>query len=303
MSECCEICYSTKTRVLNVRPGLDYTVCNSCKHAALNINGCTLVGKFEESQKRYFGDLCTFVSGSESKIDIEATNKRCIILQRFVHEPALLLEVGPGSGAFAKCALKMGHEITLVENSPHIATYLQSNINANVIQGTFEDIELPVSEYDVFCSFHVIEHVADIQSHLELAARILKPGGLAFIATPNASSWQQRIFPMLSPNFDTAHLRVFSLQSLQILAERSGWKVLYSETPEYTNGWLRVLTKAIRKIRREDEEITAGKYSRSDNKLFGILIKAFGALTAPIRSAQQYCHAGNEIFLVLQRES
>jgi SAM-dependent methyltransferase len=155
----------------------------------------------------------------------------------------------------------------------------------------------------VFCSFHVIEHVTDPRAHLSEAARVVRPAGLAFVATPNASSWEQKLFRRLSPNFDSAHLRVFSAQSLQRLADETGWSVLYDETPEYTSGWLRVVSKAFRKLRGEDEEATAGKYASQMSPHKRWIIGAMRGLSWPLRTVQSRLQGGNEILVVLQRNA
>lgn len=42
--------------------------------------------------------------------------------------------------------------------------------------------------FDAVLSHHVIEHVRDQQLHLAEIARVLRPGGIAYLATPNRSS-------------------------------------------------------------------------------------------------------------------
>lgn len=42
--------------------------------------------------------------------------------------------------------------------------------------------------FDVVISHHVIEHVPDQRTHLEEIRRVLKQGGIAYVATPNRSS-------------------------------------------------------------------------------------------------------------------
>jgi SAM-dependent methyltransferase len=155
----------------------------------------------------------------------------------------------------------------------------------------------------LFCSFHVIEHVLDPRAHLELAIKYVKPGGLAFIATPNANSWEQRLFPRLSPNFDSAHLRVFSQKSLRILAQDVGWSVVYEKTPEYSSSWLRVFSKILRKFRGEDEEATAGKYLLNQSFSRKMLLYFIMLFSYPFRILQSLFNGGNEIFTVLKRES
>lgn len=50
--------------------------------------------------------------------------------------------------------------------------------------------ELPFEDgfFDIVLSHHVIEHVGNQDLHLEEIRRVLRPGGLAYLATPNKSS-------------------------------------------------------------------------------------------------------------------
>lgn len=51
-----------------------------------------------------------------------------------------------------------------------------------------ERLPYPDSMFDFVVSNHVIEHVSDQELHLSEIRRVLKPGGCAYLATPNKSS-------------------------------------------------------------------------------------------------------------------
>ncbi|MDZ4118033.1 class I SAM-dependent methyltransferase [Phaeovulum sp.] len=256
---------------------------------------------FEASQHKYFGDDTALVGASKSPLEEEVMARRRAVIQRFVPDTSRILEVGPGAGTFLRWARKQGHLLTAIEESASLARTLEATIDGKIIVGSFESSGLPDASQDVLCSFHVIEHVPDPRAHLAEAARVVRPGGLAIVATPNANSWQQRLFRRLSPNFDSAHLRVFSQASLQHLAGETGWSVVRVETPEYTSGWLRVVSKSIRKLRREDEEATAGKYVTDISRNGHWVLAAARLLTWPLRAAQSWMKGGNEILFVLNR--
>jgi hypothetical protein len=71
-------------------------------------------------------------------------------------------------------------------------------------------------------------------------------------------------------------------------------------TPEFTTGWLRVLSKVARKMRMENEELTARKYARAMTKTAS-LYAAVGICSWPIRRLQEIAHCGSEAFLLLRR--
>lgn len=300
--QCCEICRSSSIYQLSIRSNLSYVICRSCRHALLVTYGVSMQDIFKELQEKYYGDQTALINTSEGPLEDELMAKRRSVFRRYVKKPQQVLEVGPGAGSFLRWAIDIGHRVTAIEESQKLAKALGAKYGASVHVGSFEECRLPDASQDVFCSFHVIEHVPDPITHLVNAARIVKPGGLAFIATPNASSWEQRLVPTLSPNFDSAHLRVFSLRSLCELAEETGWSVVCKETPEYTQGWLRVLSKTLRKFRGEDEEATAGKYGSRMSSKARLIYSALRILSIPLRTAQSSFLGGDEIFIVLHRD-
>jgi len=302
-AEPCEVCRSPRTHQVSIRTGLDYVICRSCGHALLVTSGTSMKDIFEALQEKYFGEPTVLIDASGGPVEEEVMTKRRSVFGRFVTVPSEVLEVGPGAGSFLRWLAGKGHRVTAIEASKALAGALGPITSASILVGSFEDSTLTDASQDVFCSFHVIEHVPDPRAHLAKAALVVRPGGLAFIATPNAASWQQRLLPTLSPNFDSAHLRVFSLRSLRELAEGEGWSVVWQETPEYTHGWLRVLSKALRKFRGEDEEVTAGKYGTGMSRKTCAVFATLRKLSGPLRAAQSRLLGGNEILIVLRRDA
>jgi SAM-dependent methyltransferase len=112
-----------------------------------------------------------------------------------------MLEIGCGSGAiahyFATCA-----ELDCAVDAVDVIDQRQARegYSFQVVDG----VRLPFGEdrFDVVISNHVIEHVGDGAeqlTHLREIARVLVPGGVAYLATPNR--WQ-----MVEPHYRLAFL-------------------------------------------------------------------------------------------------
>ena len=234
-------------------------------------------------------------------LDRECLSIRKKLVKKYLGFGAKILEIGPGGGDFLRWAADEGYQLSVIEESAMIAEKLMGVTNANVFVGRFEENSFENDTQDAICSFHVIEHVVEPKKHLEEALRLVRPGGLAFIATPNSQSWSQRVLTSLSPHFDSAHIRIFSHTSLRKLAVDSGWEIVDLQTPEYTSAFLRLLSKALRRIRREDEEETAGKYSKVESNLARKILIFLIFVSSPIRHLISKLRFGNEIFLVVRR--
>ncbi|HEX5960885.1 MAG TPA: methyltransferase domain-containing protein [Rhodanobacteraceae bacterium] len=115
--------------------------------------------------------------------------------------PLRLLEIGTGSGLIAHyfaTRLELDCEVDAID------VLDQRQITEGYRYQTVTGVELPFAEgsFDVVISNHVIEHVggADEQlAHLRAMARVLKPGGVAYLATPNR--WQ-----LIEPHYRLAFL-------------------------------------------------------------------------------------------------
>lgn len=147
---------------------------------------------------------------------------------------ARLLDVGCGNGFFL---LRMKAAGWIVEGlEPDAAAVKAANLaGLEVRQGLLTDLSVPDNYYDAVTLNHVIEHLHDPLKSLQVCYRILKPGGLLFIATPNLNSpghkWFERNWLALDP---PRHLILFTSDSLKTVVEDAGLEILsqkLSSTP------------------------------------------------------------------------
>lgn len=297
----CEACGSRACSFVRLRPNLAYWICHECGHCLIDSGNDGLEENFKKAQRTYFSEDSILVQSEPgaSERDILALRKKVALA--FLSPQSKVLEVGPGAGFFSEWLQKRGHKLRLIEHSPVLAAALERKLRLPVDTREFETINFVPNSFDVFCSFHVIEHVPDPLRHLTVGLLAVRPGGIAIVATPNARSWEQIWFRMLSPNFDAAHLRVFSTASLRRFCEKAGWEVVRVETPEFASSWLRVLSRVLRMVRGEDENLTAGKYAEVASARYSGIYAILAALTFPLRQVQQLAKGGNEVLLVLRK--
>ncbi len=297
----CPICFSTRLKSILPRSNLEYSICLMCRHCVLISKNNNQSIEFETAQKNYFGSDSILLKSSDLSFDSEILKIRISALKKFIPPRSNVIEVGPGAGVIASWLNSIGHNVTVVEHSKVFAERILKKNNINVKFGEWDSIDICEQSFDAVCSFHVIEHTISPLDHVRKAYKITKSGGLALIATPNSASLQHLICPILSPNFDSAHRFVFSKKSIENLCRNVGWEVIWSETPEISSNWARVFSKIIRRIRKQDEEATAGQYAVGSSKFINSLIKLFSFATYPFRAVQSRLGLGNEIFIVLRK--
>lgn len=144
-----------------------------------------------------------------------------------------LLDVGCSSGALLSEAARMGFDVTGVEPA-HEAVQTAKRAGFKVYEGYLEEVGLPANEFDIVTLFEIVEHIRNPVEMLKECQRILRPGGVLIINTPNADSWTARVLRGAWEGFSLVrlggHVSFFSPSSMRRLAECSGLVVARIET-------------------------------------------------------------------------
>ncbi|MBT8053421.1 MAG: bifunctional 2-polyprenyl-6-hydroxyphenol methylase/3-demethylubiquinol 3-O-methyltransferase UbiG [Gammaproteobacteria bacterium] len=107
-----------------------------------------------------------------------------------------ILDIGCGGGILAESMARLGGEVTgidVVEKNIHIAALHagQQNLNIDYRTVTAESLAQSGAQYDVVLNMEVVEHVADLPAFMASCNRLVRPGGMMFVATINRTplSW------------------------------------------------------------------------------------------------------------------
>jgi len=102
--------------------------------------------------------------------------------------PGSLLDVGCAKGLFLDLARKRGWNVQGVEISHTTAAFARQEFGLQVFTGVLEEAHFPANSFDVVSLWDLIEHLDNPFGFLRETARILKPGGIVLILTPNHDS-------------------------------------------------------------------------------------------------------------------
>ncbi len=112
-----------------------------------------------------------------------------------------ILDIGCGGGILSEAMASRGalvHGVDVVDKNINIARHHaeQSKLRIEYTIQTAEALAQQSQRYDVVLNMEVVEHVADLDSFLQACNRLVRPGGLQFIATINRNplSWLVAIF-------------------------------------------------------------------------------------------------------------
>jgi SAM-dependent methyltransferase len=131
---------------------------------------------------------------------------------------AHVLEVGCGAGYGASYLARSVAVVSATDTSAQAVAYASAsypNVHYQVAEGT----QLPFASdsFDAVVSFQVIEHIPDALRYLHELNRVLRPGGTAFITTPNR---RLRLLP-LQPPWNPYHVVEYSDRALVRLCRRA----------------------------------------------------------------------------------
>lgn len=104
-----------------------------------------------------------------------------------------LLDIGCGGGLLCEPMARLGATVVGAdagEKNVKIAALHaeQSGLDIDYRATTSEDLAAAGEQFDVVLNMEVVEHVADVPLYLESCCKLVKPGGLMFVATINRTA-------------------------------------------------------------------------------------------------------------------
>jgi len=110
--------------------------------------------------------------------------KAYVVAEEFIQGD--VLEVGCGEGRGINRLINKSRSFTALDKIEEaLKKLIEQFPSGKFIAGNFPPFSVASNSYDVVISFQVIEHIRDDKLFLQEILRVLKPGGLALISTPN----------------------------------------------------------------------------------------------------------------------
>jgi 2-polyprenyl-3-methyl-5-hydroxy-6-metoxy-1,4-benzoquinol methylase len=137
-----------------------------------------------------------------------------------------LLDIGAGAGIFLWHARDRGWQVDGVELSEYGVNFARQHFGIQLVNGTLQQSSYAPGSFDVVTLQDVIEHISNPFEMLSDVNRLLRPGGIVSLATPNFSSLGRVIYQddwaLISP---VEHLCLFNKKSLFTLLKATGFEV------------------------------------------------------------------------------
>jgi SAM-dependent methyltransferase len=161
-----------------------------------------------------------------------------------------LLDVGSGSGWLVEHLNGLGWHAEALDFDPDALEKARQR-GLIVHLGGLAEQRFADGAYDAVTMCHSIEHVHAPLSWLQEARRVLRPGGLLVIATPNSASLGHRLFRRdwrgLEP---PRHLQIFNIATLHRLLTAAGFSKVRVFTSARDAAGILLASRSIRRAGR-----------------------------------------------------
>ncbi len=239
ISRLCPLCSASDRKLLAERDGWDIVQCSDCgmvflghelTYEAQQQNYDWLEEYYKEGARRKRQlPLLVFLSRLTRPFKPE-TNDRLLMQTLKWCKGGKLVDFGCGNGTFLARAGTTFDAIG-IEMSPQSAALARQRVPAErILEGPLTEIashSLPQKSFDIVTQFGYIEHEWNPRAALQAAFRVLKPGGITLIKTPNFDSWNRRVMGMNWVGYHIpGHCNYFTPATLRLMLHNTGFQPL-----------------------------------------------------------------------------
>jgi len=228
----CIICNQKDHQIFCRRNNQNYFRCSQCGHVYVENQASehTILENYINRQSHH---------GSEIKEQWDYSD----IKKKYVYHPLLqkinrftnigtLLDIGCSNGSFAYSAQRLNWDVSGIELEQGSRAIAQKH-GLSIHTKPLDKLSLPSDHFDAVTMWQVIEHLSNPKATVQEVARILKPGGIFAVSTPNIKSigWLllKERWHCIEPE---VHLNLFSPRGLEKLINDCGLKTKHLETSD-----------------------------------------------------------------------
>jgi len=176
-----------------------------------------------------YEDATTGTGGVENPFDWNRQMETAHQIADFLQNPtAKILDVGCANGGILKALSRLGYKsLCGIDHSPVCVENTRRLDVEAYIGSLFE----PFHEHSFDCVIlsHTLEHIQDLRGALDWIADRLRPDGIVYLETPDATRYADFIYAPLQ-DFNTEHINHFSLTVLENLMRQKGFALMKGQS-------------------------------------------------------------------------
>jgi SAM-dependent methyltransferase len=153
-------------------------------------------------------------------------------LDKLCPDHGILFDVGAATGILGDAARNRGWRVDGVDPSAWAVRCAASKYGLTLREGGFEDVVAAAGSCRAVTMIDFIEHTPRPVEAVAKAFTLLAPGGVLCLVTPDIHSRAARLAGRRWWHLRPGHLAYYSMESLRVLLEEAGFRVL--ETRRYS---------------------------------------------------------------------
>ncbi len=218
----CRICRSERTSFWRSKGAFYFFRCRVCSSLTVPVS------PEQEVPPNLYDDIYGgpgFHVPEVSKIQLA----RLVSSFEFARQSERLLDVGFGGGGLLEAAAERGWKCFGLEDSE--VALARGRARGWNVSSRIDDPVFPAGSFDVVAMIELLEHLSDPRTVLDGAARLLRPGGLLYLTTPNALSLNRWLLGARWTVFGPpGHRTFFSRRGLRLALSPLGFEKVQIHT-------------------------------------------------------------------------
>jgi len=161
------------------------------------------------------------------------------LIRRFQPKPGLVLDLAAGEGAFSVKLRELGHKVRAVDASRDNWKVSDIPLSITNLDSEFADsITASGEKFDALVAIEIIEHLENPFRFIRECAKLLRPGGLLFLTTPNVESVSSRLMFLYTGRLSSfgayetvrpAHITPIFKWKLDMMLDEADFKIVHEE--------------------------------------------------------------------------
>lgn len=199
------------------------------------------------NENRFSATIRAFIRNTVDRVHVaQATRHRPSSLEQWIYEKnrervlrgfqghiprnvrgGKVLDVGCGNPSFLLLMRRLGWNVAGLEPNQYACEKANEVLGARtVLHGKLSDHLFEPESFDYVHLSHVLEHLDDPISELAECFKLLRPGGIIYVETPNFASFGRKTFGTYWLNMDSPrHLFLFTPSTLTRVLRESGFEL------------------------------------------------------------------------------
>jgi 2-polyprenyl-3-methyl-5-hydroxy-6-metoxy-1,4-benzoquinol methylase len=218
----CPACNSDQKQSVGKKNGFELVTCSSCSSLY------TTFTPWYTSEMYYQN----YYDGNNSEQPSFVAKRLLEIVAEFLpyKKTNQMLDLGCGAGGFMHAARASGWNVKGIDVSEPTVQHLREQ-GFEVFHGELSQLPTESEQFDVITAAELVEHLTDPAALLREAYRLLRPGGVIWLTTPNGRGLSQRLLRIdWSVICPPEHMQLFSIVGLQSLLRATGFREMRTKS-------------------------------------------------------------------------